>query len=556
MGEVAEGFETGLKEFESRIGGCEHALNLFASAGDRKALELVERELKAVGGVLEDLSLLPDELETNEESDAAWSRLEIARTSREELSKQMRRLVQENRAVLANAARQELLQAAQKDTGKGEKSSMGQLATSITSGMRRTHALLENEVARTSTITEVVEDQTSTITKTGDVYRDLGAKVTTGQGTVRRLRTRERAERWAVNVAMIFFLVSVAFVLQRRVSNTFVVRRVVEPASRGVFMALKWPVAQLKEQLGIDFDETSLGSMLGKKDPFSSGSALVDLGSQGDDEDDEVGGIKAFKKLERERQFKNKKTPLVEYVVMPEEEDPSWEPPFDLEGDNEGEIDEKREEPSDEREPEPGLGMGEQKEAVPTDAGEPEPGTGLGEQKEAKESDARREPELSEGIEEQQEATKSAEIGDGRDDDLDERVRARQARIRERRRRRYEQEDAGPSTEILTEDPEQAQEREIEQNLEQERVEEEINEHFKLESVDDERDIELETFSEDGAESQEEGEEEVVEPGCEASGDGQCKAVGESEEKKSIDDKRGDFLNMWKGRCAGDALCG
>jgi len=155
MGEVAESFETGLKEFESRIGGCENALNSFASAGDRKALEVVERELRAAGGILEDLSLLPDELDTNEESDAAWSRLGIARTRREELSKQMRRLVQENRAVLAHAARQELLQAAQEDTGKGEKSSMGQLASSITSGLRRTHALLENEVARTSTITEV-----------------------------------------------------------------------------------------------------------------------------------------------------------------------------------------------------------------------------------------------------------------------------------------------------------------------------------------------------------------------------------------------------------------
>mmetsp|Transcript_33055 Transcript_33055/g.129870 ORF Transcript_33055/g.129870 Transcript_33055/m.129870 type:complete len:1047 (-) Transcript_33055:421-3561(-) len=541
MGEVAESFETGLKEFESRIGGCENALNSFASAGDRKALEVVERELRAAGGILEDLSLLPDELDTNEESDAAWSRLGIARTRREELSKQMRRLVQENRAVLAHAARQELLQAAQEDTGKGEKSSMGQLASSITSGLRRTHALLENEVARTSTITEVVEDQTSTISKTGDVYRDLSAKVTTGQGTVRRLRTRERAERWAVNVAMIFFLLSVAFVLQRRVSNTFVVRRVVEPASRGVFMALKWPVAQLKQQFGIDFYETSLGRMLETTDPFSGGTAPADSSSEGDNEDDVEKDIKAFKKLERERQFKNKKTPLVEYVVMQEEEDPSWEPPFDLDVDDEGEILKKEEETFEEREPEPepepGLGMGEQEEAEPSYEGEPEPKIGLGEQKEAKDSDGR-ESESSEEVGEQRESTKSAEIGDGQDDDLDERVRARQARLRERRRRRYEEEDAGPSAEILTEDSEQAPEDEIAQNPDPEREEEQSNERFKLESVDDGRDIELETLSEDGAEFQQEDEEEVGEPTCEADGDGQCNAQGESLEKKSIDDTR------------------
>lgn len=113
-------------------------------------------------------------------------------------------------------------------------SDTARLARDINDTLRRTTAVVAEEVARSRAAGDVVEDSSRRLARTRDQHVTLGASLRQGSKTLHRLRTSETLANAVVIVSFAIFFITAGYVISRRLRSSLVVSVVVRPATSAV----------------------------------------------------------------------------------------------------------------------------------------------------------------------------------------------------------------------------------------------------------------------------------------------------------------------------------
>lgn len=128
-----------------------------------------------------------------------------------------------------------------KSTRNEGKSETVRLAHDINDTLRRTTAVVADEVARSRAAGAVVDDSSRVLSRTHDRHVNIGTSLRDGGKTLRRLRTSEALANAVVVISFAIFFLTAGYVASRRLRSSFIASVVVRPAASIVY----YPVAAL-----------------------------------------------------------------------------------------------------------------------------------------------------------------------------------------------------------------------------------------------------------------------------------------------------------------------
>ena len=109
----------------------------------------------------------------------------------------------------------------------------------VTASLARTRELMRQEVRRMGGVVEVVEEDGQAITGTEEAHSAIGGALERADVLLRRLQRQEKMDRWSKRVSLAIFLLTVGFIVGRRVWVPDVVRHYEGVRDRAVVPLLK-----------------------------------------------------------------------------------------------------------------------------------------------------------------------------------------------------------------------------------------------------------------------------------------------------------------------------
>eukprot|EP01099_Mayorella_cantabrigiensis_P002928 TRINITY_DN2318_c0_g1_i1.p1 TRINITY_DN2318_c0_g1~~TRINITY_DN2318_c0_g1_i1.p1 ORF type:complete len:130 (-),score=25.11 TRINITY_DN2318_c0_g1_i1:21-410(-) len=86
----------------------------------------------------------------------------------------------------------------------------------ITEHLRRTRQIIMQEVDRTATTLQAIEDSSTVLEKTTTEHRSVSSGVSTAKKILTRLQTREATDKFLIFLSVLFFLLVVLYILKKR----------------------------------------------------------------------------------------------------------------------------------------------------------------------------------------------------------------------------------------------------------------------------------------------------------------------------------------------------
>lgn len=139
------------------------------------------------------------------------------------------------RQAALNADRNALIQPPPQSELHSQQGTAGRLAAEINDALRRTAAIVGEEIQRSNVAGDVVEESTRRLKLTRNQHVTYGETVTSGQSTLKSIRRTELFANFVVVLCFALFFVAAAYVANRRLQNSninaFIVRPTVNIAS-------------------------------------------------------------------------------------------------------------------------------------------------------------------------------------------------------------------------------------------------------------------------------------------------------------------------------------
>lgn len=144
-------------------------------------------------------------------------------------------IVNEHRAKYANKSHDSSL------TGTNRTSVAQQINQDINDSLRRTSALVANEVQRSRAAGNVVADSTRTLARTRDQYHKMSSSINSGGKTLGRLSRTETRANILVALSFAFFFIVVGYIITYRLRTSFVTTAILRPTAT----VMSYPIVAL-----------------------------------------------------------------------------------------------------------------------------------------------------------------------------------------------------------------------------------------------------------------------------------------------------------------------
>lgn len=144
-------------------------------------------------------------------------------------------IVNEHRAKYANKSHDSSL------TATTTTSAAQQINQDINDSLRRTSALVANEVERSRAAGNVVADSTRTLARTRDQYHKMSSSIKSGGKTLGRLSRTETRANVLIALSFAFFFIVVGYVVSYRLRHSLVTTVILRPTAA----AVSYPIVAL-----------------------------------------------------------------------------------------------------------------------------------------------------------------------------------------------------------------------------------------------------------------------------------------------------------------------